>query len=169
MDWGTGNNLDYKSATQQSHKTHNSLKDIVKGLTYFWVVFIGSWPPPGENCWPQEHKPRLVETRSLMMLENSPWCQPIQECPGADQALLLENHMNPHYTLQGGTHSFEGISLLWPALSSRAIELFFSTSPKTLSSHFYWALVNRGQVSATKPILFSPSFMYNINFLNVFI
>ena len=43
------------------------------------------------------------------------------------------NHYSktPHYLLQVGTHSFEGISLLWPALLDKAIKLFFSTSPQT--------------------------------------
>ena len=32
-----------------------------------------------------------------------------EEGPQADHALLLEHCKTPHYPLQGGTHSFEGI------------------------------------------------------------
>ena len=67
-----------------------------------------------------------------------------EECPQTDQALLLEHYKTPHYPLQEGTHSFKGISPPWPPLSGKAIKLFFSTSPKTLSPHFYLAPVNRG-------------------------
>ena len=56
----------------------------------------------------------------------------------------------PHYPLQGGTHSSEGTSPLWPPLPGKAIKLFFSTSSKTLSRCFCSALVNRGGVSATE-------------------
>ena len=45
-------------------------------------------------------------------------------------------YKTPHSPLQVGTHSFEGISPLWPPLPGKAIKLFFSTSPKTLSSRF---------------------------------
>lgn len=51
--------------------------------------------------------------------------------------------------IQGGTHSFEGISLWWPPLPGKAKKLSFSTSLKTPSPCFYLASVNRGWVSAT--------------------
>ena len=73
-----------------------------------------------------------------------------EECPRADHALLLEHCKTPHYPLQGGVQSFEGISPLWPPLPGKAIKLLFSTSPKTLSLHFYLAPVNRGRVSARR-------------------
>ena len=46
---------------------------------------------------------------------------------------LIMNHYSKtsHYPLQGGTHSFEGISLLWPSLLDKTIKLIFSTSPQT--------------------------------------
>ena len=48
------------------------------------------------------------------------------------------------YLSQFGTHSFEGISPLWPALPSKAIKLSFSTSTKTLlSPRFILALMYR--------------------------
>ena len=55
------------------------------------------------------------------------------ECPRADHAPLNHCYKTPHYPLQVGTHSFEGISLPWPCLLGKAVKLFFSTSPKTLS------------------------------------
>ena len=63
-----------------------------------------------------------------------------EECPQVDHTLHLEYCKTLYYTLQGG-HSFEGISLLLPFLPGKATELFFSTSPKTLSLRFYSALV----------------------------
>ena len=49
---------------------------------------------------------------------------------------LNHYYKTSHYRLQVGTHSFEGISPLWPPLPGKAIKLFFSTSPKTLSLRF---------------------------------
>ena len=42
-------------------------------------------------------------------------------------------YKTPHCLLQVRTHSFEGINPLWSPLPGKAIKLFFSTSPKTLS------------------------------------
>ena len=41
---------------------------------------------------------------------------------------LNHYHKTTHYNLRVGTHSFEGISLLWPPLPGKAIKLLFSTS-----------------------------------------
>ena len=38
------------------------------------------------------------------------------------------NTVTPYYPRQGAAHSLEGIHLLWPPLSDKAIKLFFSTS-----------------------------------------
>jgi len=64
-----------------------------------------------------------------------------EECPRADHTLLLEHCQTPHCLLQSRTqdHSFEGISPLWPPLSGKAIQLFFSTSSQTRSLRFYSA------------------------------
>ena len=67
-----------------------------------------------------------------------------EECPRTDHTLPLEHCNTLHYSLQEGTHRFEGISPLWPPLPGNAIKLFFSTSSKTVSPCFYSALVNRG-------------------------
>ena len=51
LDQGTGNNLDYNSATQQNHpQTPSSLKDTDKGLTHIPKLFSQEAdPPPDEN------------------------------------------------------------------------------------------------------------------------
>ena len=49
--------------------------------------------------------------------------------PRADHALLLEHYKTPHYPLQGGPYSLEGISPLWPPVPGKAIKaaLFYFT------------------------------------------
>ena len=59
---------------------------------------------------------------------------------------LNHYYKTPHYPLQVGTHSFEGISLLWPPLPGKAIKLFFSASPKTLSLRFNLVSGSRGLI-----------------------
>ena len=44
------------------------------------------------------------------------------------------------------THSFEGFSPLWPLLPGKAIKLFFSTSPKTLSLRINSVLRYKGWI-----------------------
>ena len=68
-----------------------------------------------------------------------------EEGPRADHAPLLKHYETPHYPLQGGTHSLEGTTLPWPPLPGKAIKLFLSTSPKTLSPRFNPAPVYRGE------------------------
>ena len=89
--------------------------------------------------------PRLTGTIGLMML--SPIClntNQSKECPWADHSLfgniLTHYSKTSHYPLQVRTHSFEDISPLYPTplftFPGKAIKLFFSTSPKTLSLRF---------------------------------
>ena len=52
-----------------------------------------------------------------------------------------------HHPLQVRTHSSEGTGPLWPPLPGKAIKLFFSTSPKTLSLTFDSALMHGDGVS----------------------
>ena len=66
-----------------------------------------------------------------------------EECPGVNHVLLLEHYKTPYHPLHGGTHSFEGIILLWPHLPGKAVKLSFSTSCKTLSPYLYLALDQR--------------------------
>ena len=52
---------------------------------------------------------------------------------------LIKPPLNHYYkTSPGGvgTDSLEGLSSLWPPLPGKAMKLFFSTSPKTLSQRF---------------------------------
>ena len=89
--------------------------------------------------------PRLTGTIGLMML--SPIClntKQSKECPWADHSLfgniLTHYSKTSHYPFQVRTHSFEDISPLYPTplftFPGKAIKLFFSTSPKTLSLRF---------------------------------
>ena len=63
------------------------------------------------------------------------------------------NYKTPLPDLSQGGTSLWGISLLWSSFAGKAIKLFFSPSPKTLSLHFYSTQVSRGRVLATKPVL----------------
>ena len=59
---------------------------------------------------------------------------------------LNHYYKTSHYPLEVRTHSFEGISPLWPPLPGQAVKLFFSTSPKTLSPRINSVLGYRGQI-----------------------
>ena len=58
-------------------------------------------------------------------------------------ATLPLNHCyeTPHQVFLGWDTQFSGTSLLWPPLPSKAIKLFFSNSPETLSLRFNLASV----------------------------
>ena len=49
-----------------------------------------------------------------------------EDCPELTMSSLNLDCNTPHYLLQGGTYSFEGVIRLWPPLSGKAIMLFFS-------------------------------------------
>ena len=53
-------------------------------------------------------------------------------------------------------HSFEGSSLLCSSLPDKAMEIFFFTSPKTLSLRFdfYWCTENESSFNFKIQILF---------------
>ena len=82
------------------------------------------------------------------------WCRLPLTSPPANQKNVHELITPPlshyyetsHYPLQGGTRSSEGISLLWPPLPGKAIKLFFSTLPKTLSRRFNLVSGYRGRI-----------------------
>ena len=61
---------------------------------------------------------------------------------------LSHHYKTSHYTLQAGTHSSEGTSLLWPSLPGKEIKLFFATSAKTLSPRFNSVLIQRLDLSS---------------------
>ena len=73
---------------------------------------------------------RLIETRRLTTLETSPFCQPQTSHPAP-----LHNK-TPHYLLWG-SHSLEGISLLWTPVWYSSKNYSFSTSPKTVSMFLF--------------------------------
>ena len=74
------------------------------------------------------------------------WCWFLFTSPPTHQKTVYElitpslniYYKTSHNLLQVGTHSFEGISLLWPPLPGKVIKLSFSTSPKTLSQDSVW-------------------------------
>ena len=53
-----------------------------------------------------------------------------EEGPQADHALLLEHCKAHHYLLQGGWHSLEGISPLWPLCLAKQESYYFLVHPK---------------------------------------
>ena len=57
--------------------------------------------------------PRMVGTKKLMMLTpDYLTSNQSEECPQADYALFNHDYKVPHYPLQAGTRSFEGIRSL---------------------------------------------------------
>ena len=56
------------------------------------------------------------------------------------------SYRTSHFPLQVGTCSLEDISLLWPPLPGKAIKLFLSTSPQTLSLRYDSVLEYRGGI-----------------------
>ena len=70
-----------------------------------------------------------MKTRRVVMLETSPWCQPIRERPSADSTLLFKLCKTPHCILWDGSHSLNGIRPLWPPLPGKVIKatLFYFT------------------------------------------
>ena len=62
---------------------------------------------------------------------------PSEECPELIMSPLNNYYKTSHYLPQVGTHSFEGISWLWPPLPDKVTNLSFSTSPQTPSLRFY--------------------------------
>ena len=68
--------------------------------------------------------------------------------PWSLSATLPLNHLSktPHHVLLSWYTSSEGTSPLCVPLPGKAIKLFFSTSPKTLSPRFNSALVHKGPV-----------------------
>ena len=78
VDWGTANIIDYNSVTQQNSRIPSSLKDTDEGLAQVPKLFLqeeDSLQMKTAHC--KNIDPRLVEIRTLKMLETSPGCQSI--------------------------------------------------------------------------------------------
>ena len=78
LNWWTGNNLGYKSTTQQNWQLTVSWKIQVKTWHTFPSCFYRKQTPLHMKT--ADHKntdPRPAKTRRVMMLETSLWCQPI--------------------------------------------------------------------------------------------
>lgn len=107
------------------------------------------------NCMlPINTRPQTSWNQKLDANSHLPYHQPVRRmsmnysCPP-----LWTITMRLLTTPSRAGHSLTGISLPWLPLPSKAIKWFFSTSPKTLSPHFYSAPVNRGWISTTRPTL----------------
>ena len=80
---------------------------------------------------------KLIETRRLMMLETSPWCQPIQELstswsrpsPWTLKLLSLPSRV--------GHPVFRALAHCGPLCLARQLKLLFSTSPKTVYAFLF--------------------------------
>ena len=76
---------------------------------------------------------RPVGTIKLMMLFPSHLPTNQKNVHELIASSLNHDYTTPHYPLQGRACRLEGISPLWPPLPGKAIKLFLSISPKTLS------------------------------------
>ena len=95
-------------------------------------------------CCPQARRPQTSWNQVDDADCHLPHHQPIRRTSTSWSRLLY--YKTPHYPLQVRTHSFEGIIPLWSPLPGKAIKLFFSTSPKTLSLRFNTVSGYRGQI-----------------------
>ena len=83
-------------------------------------------------CCPQARRPQTSWNQKDDDTDSHlPHHQPIRRTSTSLSHPLY--YKTPHCLLQVRTHSFEGINPLWSPLPGKAIKLFFSTSPKTLS------------------------------------
>ena len=88
--------------------------------------------------------PRPVGTKRLMMLTpDYLTSNPSEECPQADYALFNHDHKAPHYPLQVGTSSFEGVRSLWLPFPGKAIKLSFLFTQNSESRNYFGVGVQR--------------------------
>lgn len=95
--------------------------------------------------------PKLVETSRLMCYFTLHLdANQSRNCPSVDHTLLLEHHKTPHYILQSGSLSLEGISLLRPPLPGRVIKapLFYFTL-KSVSEFLFGTGKERPRLDST--------------------
>ena len=94
-----------------------------------------------------QRRPPEARWKELEKLIKTTW----DEVKGPASPPLNHCHEAPHQILLGWNPGFEGRSPLCPPLPGKAIKLFFSTLPETLSLRFYLALVYReAELSASK-------------------
>ena len=102
----------------------------------------------GEVNYLMKHIPEKVPVAHHHLRPDDLWVEGMR-------ALHPDPYQRPHpWTIwllpapppQVGIHSFEGINPLCPPLPGKAIKLFFSTSPKTLSPRFNSVSGSRGRI-----------------------
>ena len=96
-------------------------------------------------CCPLHYRPQIGWNKVGDADSHLPHHQP-SEVP----ELIVPSSLNhycetPHYPLQVGTHSFKGISPLWPPLPGKAIKLSFYFTQNS-SSRFNLMSEYRGQI-----------------------
>ena len=111
-----------------SRDTHNEICELF--CRYRWEELT--------VCCPQALRPQTPWNQEVDDADSHlPHHQPVRRTSTSCSRPLWTTTIKLLTThLQGGTHSFEGISPLWPPLPAKAIKLLFSTSPKTLSRRF---------------------------------
>ena len=90
-----------------------------------------------------------ASTQTPDRLEPEGWwgwpCLPPASRKSVHKLITPHNYKTSHYSLQVGTHDFEGISLLWLPLPGKAIKLFFFNFTQK-SQRFNSVLGYRGQI-----------------------
>ena len=126
----------------------------LKGHTWQYLWVVSQILKPHQVGEVNSMLPHNTHTQDRLEPEGW-WCQLPLTSPPTNQKKVHElttpsslNHYYkaPRYPLQVGTLSFESVTALWPPLPGKAIKLFFSTSPKTLSLRFNSVSVYRGQI-----------------------
>ena len=98
-------------------------------------------------CCPQAGRPQTNWNRRMMRLTPTfLTANQSEECSWADHTLSEPLRWNTLPRPPGQHTQFEGIRLLRSSLPGRAIKLFFSTSPQTLSLRFNLVLGYRGLI-----------------------
>ena len=99
-------------------------------------------------CYPQKH----VDSRTVGTWRPIPsGCWFLLTLPPAHQKnvqelITISYYKTSHSPLQVGTHGFDSMSLLCPALPGKAIKLSFSTAPKTVSKTQFSTSIQRSWV-----------------------
>ena len=100
------------------------------------------------ECRPQAQRPQISWNKKAGDANShSPHHQPIRRMSTSWSCFFWKYYYRtPHCPLQGGSHSFEGFSPLWPPLPDKTIKRLFSTSSNTLFPRFNMVSGYRSQI-----------------------